>query len=227
MLGVTLRAPPLNTPKSILLPFTLTSWGSFLRAKAVRISNNSHYIQANRHPSHSLWMWTSSGKCVLSLCLQDRHKWGARGYHTISPNKILPHWGNLARLVPLHKPIIFELSEWKRCESKVSLELFYPSSSENNGVSQRLALMTPLFFIYILKWIWWLWFIFSLLPRPSDHHLGYTRTEDVSRLYKNHKTSPISSVRRSKIYLVKQDHILWNVNVNVSCTYRMRLWMNI
>ena len=50
MLGVTLRAPPLNTPKSILLPFTLTSWGSFLRAKAVRISNNSHYIQANRHP---------------------------------------------------------------------------------------------------------------------------------------------------------------------------------
>ena len=54
MLGVTLRAPPLNTPKSILLPFTLTSWGSFLRAKAVRISNNSHYIQANRHPSHSL-----------------------------------------------------------------------------------------------------------------------------------------------------------------------------
>ena len=74
MLGVTLRAPPLNTPKSILLPFTLTSWGSFLRAKAVRISNNSHYIQANRHPSHR----TTSGKCVLSLCLQDRHKWGPR-----------------------------------------------------------------------------------------------------------------------------------------------------
>ena len=121
---------------------------------------------------------------VANVCWVYVYKIGINEGHediTPSPNKILPHWGNLSRLAPLHKPIIFELSEWKRCESKVSLELFYPSSSENNGVSQRLALMTPLFFIYILKWIWWLWFIFNLLPRPLDHHIGYTRLYKITK----------------------------------------------
>ena len=59
--------------------------GLFLRPKAVRISNNSHYMQTDQQtPVVDLSEPQTSGKCVLSLCLQDRHKWGAGGYHTIS-----------------------------------------------------------------------------------------------------------------------------------------------
>ena len=88
MLGVTLRAPPLNTPKSILLPFTLTSWGSFLRAKAVRISNNSHYIQANRHPS-------LTEPQVANVCWVYVYKIGINGGHEDITPSLLTRYSHI------------------------------------------------------------------------------------------------------------------------------------
>ena len=57
-----LRSAP-NTPKSIVLPFTLTSWGAFLRTKAVKISTKitivfcpTDTVRCKSEPK--------SGKCV-------------------------------------------------------------------------------------------------------------------------------------------------------------------
>ena len=125
--------------------------GLFLRPKAVRISNNSHYIQANRHPSHTVCSRyePQNGKCVLSLCLQDRHKWGAGGYHTIS---LLTRYSHTAPTFQSLKAcatsqahniwIVWMEKVWVKSVSWIILPIIVREQLSVWAVS---ALMTPLF----------------------------------------------------------------------------------
>ena len=86
-------APPLNTPKSILLPFTLTSWGSFCDPKLWELVTIAIICrQTNRHPEPQ-----TGGKCV---CWVYVYKIGINGgqriSHHLPPNKILPHPTNIS-----------------------------------------------------------------------------------------------------------------------------------
>ena len=201
--------------------------GLFLRPKAVRISNNSHYMQTDQQTPPSLRSEPQTGgKCV---CWVYVYKIGINGgqriSHHLPPNKILPHPTNISISQGLRhftSPSYLNCLNGKGVRQKCLLSYFthhHPRTME----CLSSALMTTLF--NILNWIWWWWFIY-LCHRPAQR-LGI-RHEEKMQLRSFFLLSSVGLLTFNNIsYLVEQDNILQNVNVNVIWAYESRLWMNI
>ena len=147
---------------------------------------------------------------------------GQRISHHLPPNKILPHPTNISISQGLRhftSPSYLNCLNGKGVRQKCLLSYFTHHHPRTMECLSR-ALMTTLF-TFLTE------FgdddSFYLCPQPAHGYQTWWKMQ-LRRFF----LSSVGLLTFNNIsYLVEQDNILQNVNVNVFCTYESRLWMNI